>query len=64
MTRSELIRAVRARGEKVAPHIVEYLIGLGRLEPPPRLDGSHRRIFDAAHVDQVAAHVRRRRKAG
>jgi hypothetical protein len=64
MTRSELLRAARARGVKVAAHQVDYLVFAGKLEPAPRLDGSLRRVYEAAHVDQVVAHARRRLKAG
>lgn len=60
MTRSELLRAARARGVPAAPHVLEYLAQQGRLDPPPRLDGSHRRVYLPEHVDQLVAHMRRR----
>jgi len=60
MTRSELMKSVRARGTKVAPHHIEYLAQAGRLDPEPRLDGSHRRVFEEAHVDQVLGHLKRK----
>jgi hypothetical protein len=62
MCRSELIRAVRARGANASPSAVEYWCQAGRLDPPPRLDGSNRRVFEAAHVEQVVALTRARGK--
>ncbi|MCW8139880.1 MAG: MerR family transcriptional regulator [Planctomycetota bacterium] len=64
MSRLELMRALRARGAAVPPHTIEYLAQQGRLDPPPRLDGSHRRVYAPEHVDQVLAHVRRGRRTG
>lgn len=61
MTKSELLRAARARGVPVPPHTIEYMAQSGKLHPQPTLDGSHRRVFDPAHVDQVVAHARRRK---
>lgn len=61
MIRSELFRAVQDRtGKPVPPHILEYLCQHGRLDPPPRLDGGHRRVFEPVHVDQVVAYVTRK----
>lgn len=63
MSRSELIRAASARGCVAPPYTVEYMAQAGRFDPPPRLDGSHRRVFDAVHVDQLIAYVRRPRRS-
>lgn len=62
MTRSELLRAAAARGVTVPPWVAEYVVQAGKFDPPPRLDGSHRRVFEPVHVDQLVAHVRRGRK--
>lgn len=65
MTMSDVLKAVRARGGAAAPHTLHYMAATGRLSPPPRLDSSHRRVYEPAHVDQVLAHVRRgAKKAG
>lgn len=58
MTRTQLLRAVRAQGLPARTWHVDLARDAG-LEPQPARDGGGRLIYSEEHVDQVAAVVKR-----
>lgn len=62
MTKAELIQAAtkRTNGARVLGHVIDYMVEVGKLSPPPTFDGSHRRIYHTDHIEQVIAHVTRK----
>lgn len=59
MSRGELLRAVRARGVPARAWVVDQAIDAGALTPEPEWVAG-RRVYVAAHVDQLAELVRAR----